>query len=114
MSGMRTLSTRAGVLFCWGFLACVPPAWPAQPAADGANYAAFIRVVGNEEDDTARLAHLRKLAEQCARDGVALAGLDRLLNVAATWVSPAVKYTAAGLCWTAVLAYFTVQGRRAG
>lgn len=57
-----------------------------SPSSD--RYAAFIRVIGSEEDDAARLAHLRKLADQCARDGTTLPGLDRLITVAANWVSP--------------------------
>jgi uncharacterized membrane protein SpoIIM required for sporulation len=32
----------------------------------------------------------------------------------AAWLDPVVKYGAAAVCWTAVLAYFFVQGRRAG
>lgn len=31
----------------------------------------------------------------------------------ATWVPPAVKYTTAAVCWITVLAYLTLQGRRA-
>jgi uncharacterized membrane protein SpoIIM required for sporulation len=32
----------------------------------------------------------------------------------AAWLNPVVKYSAAAVCWTAVLGYFLVQGRRAG
>jgi uncharacterized membrane protein SpoIIM required for sporulation len=31
----------------------------------------------------------------------------------ARWLPPAVKYTVAAICWTAVILYFTRQGRRA-
>jgi uncharacterized membrane protein SpoIIM required for sporulation len=32
----------------------------------------------------------------------------------AAWLNPLVKYSAAAVCWTAVLGYFLLQGRRAG
>jgi uncharacterized membrane protein SpoIIM required for sporulation len=32
----------------------------------------------------------------------------------AIWVPPMVKYTVAAVCWISVLAYLTLQGRRAG
>ena len=32
----------------------------------------------------------------------------------AGWLNPIVKYGVAAVCWTAVLAYFLFQGRRAG
>ena len=32
----------------------------------------------------------------------------------ASWIPPAMKYVVAATCWTAVLLYFTRQGRRAG
>jgi len=31
----------------------------------------------------------------------------------ATWLPPPVKYGVAAICWTAIFAYFTFQGRRA-
>jgi hypothetical protein len=30
----------------------------------------------------------------------------------ATWLPPALKYSVAGACWVAVLAYLMLQGRR--
>ena len=32
----------------------------------------------------------------------------------ASWIAPAVKYAVAAACWIAVVAYFALQGRRAG
>lgn len=59
-----------------------------------------------------------------ARESVViLYGVTALLLVAAaieafwssaTWLPPAVKYGVAALCWTAVAAYLTFQGRREG
>lgn len=51
-------------------------------------YRDFVTVAGNVESDVIRLAHLRKLADQCARDGVTLAGLDRLIAFVERWDSP--------------------------
>lgn len=76
----RVLLVLAGLTFVCGGLAAEAPRT--------AKYATWIRIIGNEEDDATRLAHLRKLAEQCARDGTTLEGLDRLIAVAAQWVSP--------------------------
>jgi uncharacterized membrane protein SpoIIM required for sporulation len=53
---------------------------------------------------------------------VILYGVTAMLLVAAAieafwssarWLAPAIKYSVAGACWAAVLAYFTLQGRRA-
>lgn len=59
-----------------------------------------------------------------ARESIVIVyGVTALLLLAAgveafwsssTWISNAVKYTAAALCWFAVIAYLTLQGRRAG
>ena len=40
------------------------------------------------------------------------AGIEAFWS-SAQWLAPAVKYSVAALCWTAVLAYLTLQGRRA-
>jgi uncharacterized membrane protein SpoIIM required for sporulation len=32
----------------------------------------------------------------------------------AQWLAPGLKYSVAAVCWTAVLAYLGLQGRRAG
>ena len=32
----------------------------------------------------------------------------------ASWLNPIVKYSVAAVCWTGVLGYFIIQGRRAG
>ena len=63
------------------------------------------------------------LVEAASAAATILYGVTVLLVVAAafeafwssaTWISPAVKYTAAAICWTAVLAYLIRQGRDAG
>ncbi|MGH8020944.1 MAG: hypothetical protein ACREIA_22210, partial [Opitutaceae bacterium] len=82
---MRVVLCR--VLLVWVGFSLVGSARAARSSPDE-KYAAFVSVAGNEENDTARLAHLRKLADQCARDGATLAGLDRLIEIAAAWVSP--------------------------
>lgn len=63
----------------------------ASRAANGpaAGYREFIDAAGNAEADVVRLAHLRKLAHQCAADGVTLTGLDRLIGFVERWDSPA-------------------------
>jgi uncharacterized membrane protein SpoIIM required for sporulation len=70
-----------------------------------------------------RLTRRRSL-EQATRDAaVLLYGITAMLFVAAAieafwssakWIPPLIKYGVAGVCWTAVLAYFGSQGRRAG
>lgn len=64
--------------------------------ARGANvpperYRDFVAVAGNTESDAIRVGHLRKLADQCSRDGVTLPGLDQLISFAERWDSPAVR-----------------------
>jgi uncharacterized membrane protein SpoIIM required for sporulation len=59
-----------------------------------------------------------------SRDAVTLLyGVTAMLCVAAVieafwssagWLPPAAKYVTAAVCWTAVLGYLTLQGRRAG
>jgi uncharacterized membrane protein SpoIIM required for sporulation len=61
---------------------------------------------------------------QAAREtSVILYGVTGLLIIAAAieafwssapWLSPSIKYGAAAICWTAVIGYLTLQGRRAG
>jgi uncharacterized membrane protein SpoIIM required for sporulation len=70
-----------------------------------------------------RLTRLQSLV-QAARESIVLVyGVTAMLLVAAAveafwssaaWIEPAVKYGVAAVCWIAVFAYFTVQGRRAG
>lgn len=43
---------------------------------------------------------------------VVAAGIEAFWS-SATWLAPAIKYSVAGACWAAVLAYFILQGRRA-
>jgi uncharacterized membrane protein SpoIIM required for sporulation len=59
-------------------------------------------------------------ARECA---VLIYGVTAMLLVAAAieafwssaqWLAPGLKYSVAAVCWTAVLAYFGLQGRRAG
>jgi uncharacterized membrane protein SpoIIM required for sporulation len=63
------------------------------------------------------------LVEAAAASATVLYGVTVLLVVAAafeafwssaTWISPSIKYTAAAVCWTAVIVYLTRQGRHAG
>ena len=70
-----------------------------------------------------RLTRLQALVQATRDSAVLLYGVTAMLLVAAaveafwssaTWLPPAVKYGVAGVCWTAVLGYFTFQGRRAG
>lgn len=53
----------------------------------GDKFSSFITAAGNAEDDTVRLRHLQKLANQCALDNVELEGLDELVELAERWVS---------------------------
>ena len=62
------------------------------------------------------------LVEATRDSAVILYGVAAMLLVAAgieafwssaRWLAPAVKYSAAAACWIAVLAYLTLQGRRA-
>jgi hypothetical protein len=43
---------------------------------------------------------------------IVAAGIEAFWS-SARWLAPAVKYSVAAMCWAAVLAYFTLQGRRA-
>ena len=70
----------------------------------------------------ARLTRVQSLVAATRESVVLLYGITAMLLVAAaveafwssaTWVSPAIKYSAAGACWTAVLGYLLFQGRRA-
>jgi len=69
-----------------------------------------------------RLTRRQALVRATQDSAVMLYGVVALLLVAAgieafwssaQWLAPAVKYSVAALCWTAVLAYLTLQGRRA-
>jgi uncharacterized membrane protein SpoIIM required for sporulation len=69
-----------------------------------------------------RLSRLAALTVATGESAVILYGVTGLLIVAAaveafwssaTWMSPAIKYGVAAVCWTAVLAYLFLQGRRA-
>lgn len=67
------------------------PAHTHAQARTAASVEDLITIAGNEENDVVRLGHLRKLADQCAREGLTLAGLDRLIDCATGWVSPEVR-----------------------
>jgi uncharacterized membrane protein SpoIIM required for sporulation len=69
-----------------------------------------------------RLSRIQSLVT-AARDAVVLLyGVTGMLLVAAaveafwssaSWLPPSIKYSVAGVCWTAVFGYFAFQGRRA-
>jgi uncharacterized membrane protein SpoIIM required for sporulation len=70
-----------------------------------------------------RLTRLQSLVQATRDSAVLLYGVTAMLLVAAAleafwssanWLPAVVKYGVAGVCWTAVLAYFAWQGRRAG
>jgi len=70
-----------------------------------------------------RLGRVQSLVIAARESAVLLYGITGLLVVAAaveafwssaSWLSPAIKYAVAAVCWIAVLSYFTFQGRRAG
>ena len=70
-----------------------------------------------------RRTRVQALVTASGESAVLLYGLTAMLFVAAAveafwssaqWLNPGVKYAVAAVCWTAVLAYLTLQGRRAG
>jgi uncharacterized membrane protein SpoIIM required for sporulation len=70
-----------------------------------------------------RQTRVQALVQATRDSAVLLYGVTAMLFVAAAieafwssanWIPPVVKYSVAGICWTAVLGYFTLQGRRAG
>lgn len=70
-----------------------------------------------------RQTRVQALVQATRDSAVLLYGVTAMLFVAAAieafwssanWIPPAVKYSVAAICWTAVLGYFTLQGRRAG
>jgi len=70
-----------------------------------------------------RLTRRAALVEASRDTVVLLYGVTAMLVLAAAveafwssagWLNPIVKYSVAAVCWTAVLAYFVFQGRRAG
>ena len=70
-----------------------------------------------------RLTRRQALVQATRASAVILYGVVAMLIVAAgveafwssaRWLPPAIKYGVAAMCWAAVLAYFTLQGRRAG
>ena len=70
-----------------------------------------------------RLTRLQSLVHATQDSVVLLYGLTAMLFIAAgveafwssaTWLPPAAKYGVASVCWTAVLGYFALGGRRAG
>ena len=69
-----------------------------------------------------RLTRTQALVEATRTSAVLLYGVTAMLLIAAaieafwssaSWLPPGVKYTVAALCWTTVLAYLVLQGRRA-
>lgn len=70
-----------------------------------------------------RLTRVQSLIAASRESVVILYGLTAMLIIAAVieafwssaaWLPHSVKYGVAALCWSAVLAYFTLQGRNAG
>jgi uncharacterized membrane protein SpoIIM required for sporulation len=70
-----------------------------------------------------RLTRLHSLVQASQQTAVLLYGVTAMLLVAAAieafwssaqWLAPALKFSVAAVCWIAVLAYLTLQGRRAG
>ena len=70
-----------------------------------------------------RLTRLQSLVMAARDSAVLLYGVTAMLLVAAaieafwssaSWLPAAAKYGVAAVCWTAVLGYFSLQGRRAG
>ncbi len=70
-----------------------------------------------------RLTRQQALVEAARHSVVLVYGVTGLLLIAAAveafwssaqWLPPAVKYGVAVVCWTGVLGYFALQGRRAG
>jgi uncharacterized membrane protein SpoIIM required for sporulation len=70
-----------------------------------------------------RLTRRQALVHATRDSAVILYGVVAMLLLAAAieafwssarWLAPGIKYGVAALCWIAVLAYFTLQGRRAG
>lgn len=69
-----------------------------------------------------RLTRVQSLVAATRESAILLYGVTAMLFVAAaveafwssaTWLPPSVKYGVAAICWTAIFAYFTFQGRRA-
>src|SRR5262249_35530980 len=69
-----------------------------------------------------RLTRRQALVQATQESAIILYGVTAMLIVAAgieafwssaRWLAPAIKYTVPALSWIAVLAYFTLQGRRA-
>jgi len=70
-----------------------------------------------------RRTRLQSLVQASRESAVLLYGVTAMLFVAAgveafwssaAWLPPPAKYGVAAACWTAVLGYFALQGRRAG
>jgi uncharacterized membrane protein SpoIIM required for sporulation len=68
-----------------------------------------------------RLTRVQALVQATRDSVVVLYGVTAMLFVAAaieafwssaSWIAPAIKYTVGGACWTSVIAYFVLQGRR--
>jgi uncharacterized membrane protein SpoIIM required for sporulation len=69
-----------------------------------------------------RVTRRQALVRATHESAVILYGITAMLIVAAgieafwssaRWLAPAIKYSVAAMCWIAVCAYFTLQGRRA-
>lgn len=70
-----------------------------------------------------RFSRRQALMQATGESAVILYGVTAMLLLAAgveafwssaRWLAPSVKYGVAAMCWGTVLAYFTLQGRRAG
>ncbi len=78
--------------------------------------------IGHATIAPGRRTRIQALVAAARESIVIVYGVTAMLLIAAgveafwsssTWVSNAVKYLAAALCWIAVIAYLTLQGRRA-
>jgi uncharacterized membrane protein SpoIIM required for sporulation len=79
--------------------------------------------IGHATIAPGRRTRLQALIVAARESIVIIYGVVAMLLIAAgveafwsssTWISNAVKYSAAAFCWIAVIAYLTLQGRRAG
>jgi uncharacterized membrane protein SpoIIM required for sporulation len=70
-----------------------------------------------------RLRRVQSLVSAAGQTAIILYGVIGMLLIAAAveafwssaqWVHPGIKYAVAAVCWTAVLGYLFLQGRRAG
>jgi uncharacterized membrane protein SpoIIM required for sporulation len=84
---------------------------------------AAVLMIGHALLTPGRLSRVQALVIASGESAILLYGLSAMLLVAAAveafwssaqWLNPWIKYSVAAVCWTAVIAYLTLQGRRAG